>query len=84
MVNIAKLRSKLEEALPPIIARSQIEFYLGGLYKAGTMTTYDSQGKGIKNPIRLQDGKVGYYKENLIDWFISKVETTNDIPNENS
>ena len=48
------------------------------------MAVYDSQGKGIKDPVRMADGKVGYLKDNLIDWFISKVEAANGIPNENS
>lgn len=84
MVNLAKLRADLEAALPPIVARRKIDYYLGGLYKGETMAVYDSQGKGIKDPVRMADGKVGYLKDNLIDWFISKVEVANDIPNENS
>jgi hypothetical protein len=77
MVNIAKLRADLEAALPPVVARAKIDHYLGGLYKGETMAVYDSQGKGVKDPVRMEGGKVGYLKENLIDWFISRVEAAN-------
>lgn len=83
MVNISKLRADLEEALPPVIARAKTEHYTGGLYKAETMAVYDSKGIGVKEPVRMQGGKIGYIKENFIDWFISRVEAVN-ATNQNS
>jgi hypothetical protein len=77
MVDIAKLRADLEAALPPVIARAKTEHYTGGLYKAETMAVYDSKGIGVKNPLRMQGGKVGYLKENFIEWLISRVEAAN-------
>ena len=83
MVDIAQLRADLEQALPPIIARRKIEHYLGGLYKAESMAVFDSNGTGVKNPVRMEGGKVGYHKEDLINWFISRVEAAN-VTNANS
>ncbi len=77
MVNLTKLRADLEESLPPVVARAKIGHYLGGLYKTETMAVYDSKGIGIKDPVRMEGGRVGYLKENLIEWFLSRVEAAN-------
>lgn len=83
MANIAQIRADLEKVLPPIIARAKIEHYLGGLYSAETMAVYDSKGIGVKDKVRLQGGKIGYTKESLINWFISRLEAV-DGNNTNS
>lgn len=78
MVNLAQIRADLEAALPPVIERTKIAHYLGGMYKASTMSVYDSQGIGIKDPLRMEGNKVGYLKENLIEWFLSKIKAEED------
>lgn len=52
--------------LPPVIARNQIGFYLGGLLSRGHMQNLDSEGKG---PRRIKIGKrCGYLREDLVEW----------------
>ena len=58
--------SILRTTLPPIIARSEIETYLGGIISKGYMQNLDSEGKG---PKRIKIGKrCGYLREDLVDW----------------
>ena len=63
----------LQKEWPPIIARSKIDFYTGGVYQAGTLANEDSKGTGPKNPIYGQGGRVSYLKPHLIDWVMNKV-----------
>ncbi len=74
MIDLQKLREEYEKTWPPIIARDDIAAYTGGLYSAGTMQVYDSKGIGVKNPVRLQGRKIGYPKQDLIDWLLSRME----------
>jgi hypothetical protein len=63
---------KLQETLPPVIARNKIGFYLGGLLSKGHMQNLDSRGTG---PKRMKIGKrCGYLREDLIDWLKSRME----------
>jgi len=56
----------LEQALPPIIARMEIERFAPGLITAGTLANLDSLGKG---PRQIRIGrKVGYTRPDLISW----------------
>jgi len=77
MIDIKKLREEYEKTWPPIIARNDIAAYTGGLYTAGTMQVYDSKGIGVKNLIRLKGRKIGYPKQDLIDWLLNRIEVTN-------
>ena len=74
MIDLQKLREEYEKTWPPIIARDDIATYTGGLYSTGTMQVYDSKGIGVKNPVRLQGRKIGYPKQDLIDWLLSRME----------
>lgn len=77
MIDIAQIRADLEATLPAVVARSQISHYLGGCYTPATMAVYDSKGIGVKDPVRLSGQKIGYSKQNLIDWFIARLEAAN-------
>ncbi len=56
----------LENNLPPVIARKDIEKYLGGLISRGYLANLDSQGKG---PQSIKTGcRVAYLREDLIIW----------------
>lgn len=62
---------KLEQALPPMVARNKIPFYLGGMISKGYMQNLDSEGKG---PKRIKIGKrCGYLREDLIEWLKSRM-----------
>ena len=50
---IDEMREFLIETLPPIIARSEVEKLTGGLVKRSTLSSYDSRGLGISNPIKF-------------------------------
>lgn len=77
MTTIQQLEENLKKMWPPLIAREKIAEYTGGLYTAGTMATYDAKGVGVPNPVRIDGRKVAYVKEELINWIIKKMETTN-------
>ena len=66
-----KLRSSLEKDLPPIIARSSINRFLTD-YMPQTLANEDSLGIGPKNRIKGKYGKVSYYRDDLIEWYINK------------
>lgn len=51
----------------PFVARSEIEKFTKGLYKARSMNTLDGSGKGIKRKIKV-GSKVSYLKQDIIDW----------------
>ena len=75
MVDLAKLRADMEAALPPLIARSEVSRYSGGLYSAKTLEIYDSKGIGIPKSERVRmDRKIAYTKNGFINWIISKIE----------
>lgn len=60
----------LLKSLPPIIARHDIEKYLGGLISKGYLQNLDCEGKG---PARIKCGrKVGYTREALVEWLTNR------------
>jgi hypothetical protein len=56
----------LKNSLPPIIARSKIGKYLGGMLSSRYLQNLDAAGRGPER-IRL-GGKVGYLREDLVRW----------------
>ncbi len=56
----------LEKILPPIVARKDIEYYLGGLISRSYLACLDSKGKGPKS-IKMQR-RVAYLREDLLSW----------------
>lgn len=77
MIDFQKLREEYEKTWPPVIAREEIARYTGGLYQPATMEAYDARGIGVKNSIRFSGRKIGYPKQDLIDWLISRMEDAN-------
>jgi hypothetical protein len=68
--NMGNLENLLT-SLPPVVARNQIPFYLGGLLSKGTMQNFDSEGRG---PKRIVIGRrVGYLREDLVEWLKSRM-----------
>ena len=64
--------STLRDKLPPVVSRSQIDRYLGGLISCGYLQNLDSEGKG---PRRIRLGrKIGYLREDLIAWLEERCE----------
>jgi len=65
---------RLLTTLPPVVARNQIGFYLGGLLTKGHMQNLDSEGKG---PKRIKIGKrCGYLREDLVAWLKERMTET--------
>lgn len=82
---IDEMREFLTETLPPIIARSEVEKLTGGLVKRSTLSSYDSRGQGISNPIKFASpdkvrGKVAYRRDDLINWIIDRIVVDDDPP----
>ncbi|SDK96491.1 hypothetical protein SAMN05660337_3497 [Maridesulfovibrio ferrireducens] len=59
----------LHQTLPPIIARKDVQLYLGGLISSGYLANLDSQGRGPKS---IKSGRrVAYLRGDLITWLES-------------
>ena len=81
---IDEMREFLTETLPPIIARSEVEKLTGGLVKRSTLSSYDSKGQGVSNPIKFTSvdgvrGKVAYRRDDLVNWIIDRM-VVDDTP----
>ena len=74
MTNLEQLKQNLEQTLPEMIARKDIEKYTGGMYKLSTMQCYDHRGTGPKNRIKLKGRGICYTKEALIEWLLARIE----------
>ena len=62
----------LERALPPIIARVEIERFAPGLVSPGRLANLDAIGEG---PRQIKIGrKVGYTREDFIRWLSKQNE----------
>ncbi len=64
----------LEKNLPPVVARKDIDKYLGGLISSGYLANLDSEGLG---PIALKSKsqrRVAYLREDLIAWLDTWLE----------
>lgn len=67
-----KLKEQLTKNLPPIIARCKIGFYMGELLSESYLANLDSLGVG---PPKVKFGrKVGYLRDDLIDWLLDRYE----------
>ncbi len=64
---------KLKEAWPsPVVGRSQLAVFSGGLINPKTMRNLDALKKGIPGKMRL-NRKVFYPVENVIQWMIDHI-----------
>lgn len=62
-----------------IVTRSQVPEFSGGLYKASSMATFDSDNRGPKGRIRI--GRViAYKKEALAAWLDDRVTVIDADP----
>ncbi len=58
----------LEKNLPPVIARKDIDKYLGGLISSGYLANLDREGVGPKSLKSKSQRRVAYLREDLIAW----------------
>ncbi len=70
-----EMRQYLLKELPPIIARKQVEFFLGGLVKMDTMARLDSQEEGPRRALNFGDN-VAYKREDLVDFVLHRWPVT--------
>ncbi len=68
-INILEKLNK--EWKSPFVARSEIENFTQGRYKASTFNTYDGAGRGILRQIRLNN-KIAYLKKDILEWLKDK------------
>ncbi|MBF0205046.1 MAG: hypothetical protein HQK67_12255 [Desulfamplus sp.] len=59
--------SKIVTHLPPVIARHQINFYLGGAISPKTLANADSKGQGPSGKFKI-GRTVVYPTESLLKW----------------
>ena len=64
---VDELISELDRILPPVVARTKVSGYLGGMMKTGYLATLDSEGKGPEGAIRC-GRHVGYLKKPFLEW----------------
>lgn len=62
--------TELLKTLPPMIARKDIDRYLGGIISKGYLANLDSKGEG---PPKVKIGKnVGYLRRPLVEWLAAR------------
>lgn len=62
--------TELLNTLPPMIARKDIDRYLGGIISKGYLANLDSKGEG---PPKVKIGKnVGYLRRPLVEWLAAR------------
>ena len=57
----------------PVVARSEIGKFTGGLLGSRTMANLDSQRRGPEGRLRM-GRKVAYLKSSLVEWLIGRLE----------
>ena len=70
---IETLKAGWESWPSPVIARTELGTFTGGLISARTVANYDSLGKGPNGKIKI-GRSVGYLKSALIDWLMARLE----------
>ncbi|RLB90578.1 MAG: hypothetical protein DRH50_12155 [Deltaproteobacteria bacterium] len=70
---IETLKAGWESWPAPVVARTEIESFTGGLICARSLANYDSLGKGPGGRIKL-GRSVGYLKSDLISWLLNRLE----------
>lgn len=66
--------AKLEKNLPPVVARKDIDKYLGGLISSGYLANLDSEGVGPESIKSKSQRRVAYLREDLIAWLDTWLE----------
>lgn len=62
--------TELLTTLPPMVARKDIDRYLGGIISKGYLANLDSKGEG---PPKVKIGKnVGYLRRPLVEWLAAR------------
>jgi len=62
--------AELLKTLPPMIARKDIDRYLGGIISKGYLANLDSKGAG---PPKVKIGKnIGYLRRHLVEWLAAR------------
>ena len=57
----------------PIVSRSEIKNFTGGLLSPGTLANLDCRGLGPRNKIRM-NRRVAYEKDSLIEWLLARLD----------
>jgi len=58
-----------EEQLPPVIARKEVGWFLGGIITTGCLAKEDSRGKGPQGRVAI-GSCVAYPTRNLLVWLV--------------
>lgn len=67
-----KFISTLLEKLPPVIARKEVNRFLGGIVAAQTLSNLDSLGEGPSDTYRVGNNVV-YKTDSLVRWLVAHV-----------
>lgn len=68
-----ELFEKLKASWPsPLVARSEVSRFSGGLLNSRTMANLDAKGEG-PGKIPFGRNKVAYSRDDLIDWMINRI-----------
>lgn len=72
-LSLETLRVGWESWPAPVVARSEVGHFTGGLIAPRSIANYDSLGKGPGGKVRL-GRSVGYEKGKLIEWLLARLE----------
>ena len=70
---LKELEKQWGEWPSPVVARSEVERFTGGLICRRTMANLDSEGKGPSEKVNL-GRSVGYSKQSLISWLGKRLQ----------
>ena len=65
------IKKMLEDWKSPLVARTKIEEFTKGAYKANTFAVYDSTGDGVAPRFRLNK-KIFYFVTDVVSWLKKK------------
>jgi len=70
---IETLKAGWQKWPAPVIARTEIGTFTGGLISARTVANYDCLNKGPGGKVKI-GRSVGYLKADLISWLLNRLE----------
>lgn len=73
-MDASALRAQLMADCPPIISRQEVGRITGGMIHPRTLANLDSQGLGPTGKVAMGRTRVGYLRDEFIDWFINRLE----------
>lgn len=72
-IKILALKTAWNKWPAPVVARSEVRKFTGGIFSPRTLANLDSKGEGPRGRLRL-GRKVCYPKNELIEWLLERLD----------